>query len=105
LTLLYSAPLHQRMVQGARTDPNPAANAAQGAANLVGTLLNQTRGAIPVQLIAPTALVVMCEILDFLAQAGRVHISPQLIGQCAKDCASAVLTMLHITQGQVHQVV
>lgn len=105
LTLMYSTPLHQRMLQGLGATANPESNAAQGAANILGTLLNQSRGKMPVQLVVPAAIVVMCEILDFLAQAGKLRITPELIGQCTKDTGDAVLKMLKISQGQVHQVV
>jgi hypothetical protein len=105
LTLMYSAPLHQRMIAGLQSAQNPEKNAAQGAANLVGTLLNQSRGSIPIPLLAPAAIVIMCEILDFLSQAGKIQVTQQLISQCAKDTGDAVLKMLKISQGQVHQVV
>lgn len=104
-TLIYSPALHQRMVSAIQTSANPEQKAAQGAANIVGTMQNQSQNAIPVQLVAPVALVLMCEILDFIAQAGKLQITPQLVSQCSQDTAHAVLQMLGVNQQQMHQVV
>jgi hypothetical protein len=105
MSLLYSPALHQKMVAGIQSSSNPEQNAALGAANLVGTMQNQSKNAIPVQLVAPVALVLMCEILDFISQVGKVQVTPQLIAQCSQDTAHAVLVMMGINQQQMHQVV
>lgn len=105
LKLLYSSSLHQRMAQGIQTSPNPEQNAAQGAANIVGLALNQDPTKRQVQAIVPAAMVIMCEILDFIGQTGKAQITPQLIAQCTEDTGAATLKMLNISQDQMHQVV
>lgn len=105
LKLLYSSSLHQRMAQGIQTSPNPEQNVALGAANIVGLALNQNPQRHNVQAIVPAVTVIMCEMLDFVGQTGKVQITPDLIAQCTEDTGSNTLKMLGISQDQMHQVV
>lgn len=105
MTLLYSPALHQQMVQKLDTTPNPAENASLGAVNLTGTLLNQSKGQMPVSIAAPVAMILLCEILDFIAQAGKIQITPDIVAQAAHSVSEHMLAMLKISQNQLHQVV
>lgn len=105
MTLLYSPALHQQMVQKLDSTPNPAENASLGAVNLTGTLLNQSKGSMPVAIAAPVAMVLLCEILDFVSQAGKVQITPDVVSTAAHSVSEHMLAMLKISQGQLHQVV
>ena len=71
----------------------------------MGTMLNQVKGQIPTPLIVPASIILMCEILDFISQSGKVQITPGLVAQCTQDTSAAVLQMLKISQQQMHEVV
>lgn len=105
LTLIYSPALHQRMVEKLESTPNPAENAALGAVNIVGTLLNQSKGTMPISIAAPAAIILMCEILDFVAQAGKIQITPQVVAQASQSASEHTLAMLKISKDQIHNVV
>lgn len=105
LTLIYSPALHQRMVEKLESTPNPAENAALGAVNIVGTLFNQSKGSMPLSIAAPAAIILMCEILDFVAQAGKIQITPELVSQAAQSASEHTLAMLKISKDQIHHVV
>lgn len=104
LTLIYSPALHQRMVQKLQAGGDPVQGASQGAANIVATLINQSKGQMPTQVAVPTAVILMCEILDFTSQIGKVQITPQLVAQATQATGAAVLQALKVSQQQMHEV-
>jgi len=105
LTLMYSPGMQNRMMQGLDSTPNPVDNAALGAVNLTVTLMNQSRGSMPPTVAAPVAMILLCEILSFLEQAGKAQVTPDVLAQAAQSVAHHLLTAMQVSQSQLHQVV
>jgi len=84
---------------------NPAQNVAEGAAKLVGELYRQSNGSMPVAIMAPATMILMCEGLDFLSKMKGAQITPQLLAQATQNASQGVLQLLGVSQQKLHQVV
>lgn len=102
--LFYSPAVQHQIMSKINSTPNPIDNAALGAANLTGVLIQQSGGKMPTQITIPVATVLLCEILDFLEKSGRVQVTPQALAQATQLLGNYVLRMLGANQDQVHQV-
>lgn len=103
-TLLYSAPMQHRLMSQLGSTQNPINNAALGAANLTGVLINQSKGKMPVEIAVPVATILMCEILDMIEKSRSFPISPSELAQGTHLMGNYVLKMLGVSQNQAHQV-
>lgn len=106
LTVMYSQQMHQVMVQQLTKPGDPVNNVAEGAAKLMAELYKQSKGTLPVQVMIPAAVIMMCEGMDFLAKANpSFHVNQQTVAQCAQDTTGYMLKVLGINQSQLHSVV
>ncbi|MFI4938922.1 MAG: hypothetical protein ACHP7O_01035 [Burkholderiales bacterium] len=105
LTVMYSPQSHQIMLAQLTKPGDPAQNVAEGVAKLIGVLYRQSRSTMPIPIMIPAAMILMCEGLDFLSKANGTQITPQLVAQCTQDVGQFMLKLLGISQQQMHQVV
>jgi hypothetical protein len=105
LSVMYSPQSHQIMVAQLTKPGDPAKNVAEGAAKLMGVLYKQSKNTMPIPIMIPAAMVLMCEGLDFLTQANGTQITPQLVAQCTQDLGHFMLVLLGVSQQQMHTVI
>lgn len=106
LTIMYSPQSHQVVVQQLSKPGNPLVNVAEGAAKLMAQLYKQSRGTIPMQVMIPASVILMCEGMDFLSKSSpQFMITPQTVARCAQDTTEFMLKVLGINQNQLHTVV
>jgi hypothetical protein len=103
--VLYSPVMQQRLMHKLQRTPNVLPLIPLGAANIVGILMNQSRGRMPSQIAVPLATSVMCEIFDMFEKAGKVRVTPAVLANATQQLGNAVLNMLGINRDQVHRAV
>ena len=105
LTIMYSPQSHQITMAQLTKPGDPAHNVSEGAAKLVGILYKQSKNTMPIQIMAPAAMIFMCEGLGFLEQSGKLQVNPQILSSATHDTAAYVLKLMGVSQQQMHTVI
>lgn len=78
-----------------------------GVAKLVAILFNESKKTAPMQALIPAAVLLMCEGLNFLEEAGTVQVTNEFLSECTMAMGSNVAQMFGATpdklQGFVDQ--
>lgn len=90
--------LMQQELQGGANNPEVIGGAV---AKLVALLYNESKKTAPVQALIPAGMVLLCDGLQFLEDAGAVQVTAQFLAQCTQAAGSAILQILGIKPEQV----
>lgn len=71
------------------------------AAKLGAILFNQSKKGLPIEILVPALVCLMCEALQFLEDAGAVKITPDFLAQTTQATMSAFMQVMGISQEQV----
>lgn len=94
--VMYSPNTRDMMFKQLGGDGEPAELAGAGAAKLFGILFNQSKKTIPLEAGAPAAAILLFEGLDFLEQAGKVQVTPDVLAQATQALGSNMLQLLGV---------
>lgn len=84
------------------TDPESIGSAV---AKLMGLLMSQAKGTIPPEVLVPAAIVMLCEGLQFLQDAGAVQVTPDLLAQATQATGSAILQIMGVSADKLQSMV
>jgi hypothetical protein len=101
--LMYSPQtrhLMQSQLQGHTDDPEAI---GAGIAKLLGILYHESRKTAPVQALIPAGMLLLCDGLQFLEDAGMTPVTPEFLAHCTQATGSAILQLLGIKPEQVQQ--
>lgn len=76
-----------------------------GVAKLMGLLTTQTKGTIPPQAMIPAGILLMCEALDFLEQAGRIQVNNDTLAQAMQETSSSLMQLLGVSPEKLQHMV
>jgi hypothetical protein len=98
--VMYDEKTRDMAVQqlSAGSDPESIGSAV---AKLAVILLNQAKGAMPMEVLIPASTILLCEALQFLEDAGSVEVTPDLLAECTMAMTSALLQALGATPEQI----
>jgi hypothetical protein len=82
-----------------------AHNVGEGAAKLVGILFEQSKKTMPPEIAVAAATIFMCEGLDFLEQAGKIKVTPDLLAEATQDMGASVLQLFGVSQEKMQQMI
>lgn len=86
-----------------RDSKDPVKDCALGAVNLVQLLRIQSQGTMPVQAMAPAAMTLMLNALDFAEQAGLVEIDNEAIVRATRIFTNQIFAVLGVTPQMLTQ--
>lgn len=86
-----------------RDSQDPVKDCALGAVNLVQMLRIQSQGTMPVQAMAPAAMTLMLNALDFAEQAGLVKVDTPAIVRATNIFTNQIFAVLGITPKMLTQ--
>jgi len=66
-------------------------------AKLIGVLYNQSKKTAPMQAMIPAAVILLCEVLQFLEDAGSIKVDSNLLASYTQSMASSVLQVFGVT--------
>ena len=95
--VMYSESMHKLILQQFQSDDNPAQAAGEGAAKLMGIMINQSKGTMPMEAGLPASDVILLEILDMLEELGKLKIDNKTLDEAAQSKASALMQLFGIT--------
>lgn len=96
LKVMYSEKTREMMVKQLGDGKDPELIGA-GVAKLVGILYGESRKTAPMQALMPAAVLLLCEGLDFLEQAGAVQVDADFLSECTLAMGSSVAQLFGAT--------
>ena len=97
LRVMDSEQTHKLVAEQMKTQGEPAEIAGAMVAKLMGVLINQSKGAMPMDAGIPAATVLLLEALDRMEALGKVEISNQTVESAMHAMSSALLQMFGVT--------
>lgn len=80
-------------------------NAAEGTAKLVGILFQQSHNTMPMDTAVAGGTILLYRGLDFLEEAGRIQITPEVVAQATKAFSGYVLQLFGVSQDKLQGMV
>ena len=94
--VMYSPKSRDMMMKQLGDGKDPEAIGA-GIAKLIGILYSESKKTAPIQALVPAGVLLMCEGLDFLEQAGAVEVTNDFLSQCTMAMGSNVAQLFGAT--------
>lgn len=82
---------------------DPAVSIPEGVAALISILQSKAKGPMPAPALIPASVVLMCEAFDFLASAGKVQVTKELVGEAASNLIGFMAQKLGVNSNTVTQ--
>jgi hypothetical protein len=103
LKVMYDPQTHPMMVKQLSKPGDPATIAGEGAAALLGLLYKESKGSMPIKPAVLAAQIWLCEGLDFMAQAGQIEITNDLVAEATKSLMSHILQIFGVNPNKINQ--
>lgn len=97
MKLMYSPETHQLMLQQLQGNDFTAQAVARGIAALITLMYRQSKGSMPIPAIAPAAILLACEALDFLEQTGKEQVTAELLSDVVQQVVAILLQKVGLT--------
>lgn len=94
MEIMHSQQTHDMMAQQIQKPGDPAENAGEGVAKLMGILFNKSKGTMPPKAIAPAANILLVDGLDFMEQAGMIKVDETVLADATKELSSSLMQLL-----------
>ncbi len=101
MKVMFSPQTHELAMRQVQDAEDPAAGAAVGVAALMSQLTARVKGELPQPAIVPAALILLMEALAFLAEAGQVELTDQVVADATQDLAGYLMQKLGLTPDKV----
>ena len=105
LKVMYDPKTNDMMAKELKSQGDPAEIAGAGVAKLLGLLMNQSKGTMPMKAAIPAATVLLCEGLDFMEQAGLVKVDQNVLAKAMQAMSSSFLQLLGVTPDKMGQMI
>lgn len=102
--ILYDKTTNTEVEDRIKNSPNPASAAGKGALELLGVLMQESRGTLPKNLVPAAAGVLMTEILDYLKQTNRIKGSVEDIETATRDMSNTLMKASGVTPETFDQI-
>jgi len=103
LKVMYDPRTHPLMVKQLSKPGDPATVAGEGAGALLGMLYKESKGTMPIKPAVLAAQIWLCEGLDFMAQAGQIQITDELVANATKSLLSHILQIFGVNPNKINQ--
>lgn len=103
-TIMYKSKSDILTQQLSKSD-DVAHNVGEGATKLVTILYQQSKKTMPMNVMGPTAFLLMLEGLDFLEKAGKIKVTPELLAEATQDFGSSFLQLFGVTPQKMQSMI
>ena len=97
LKLMYADKMRAGVTKSLKEGGDPAQIVGDGVAKLLGIMMNQSKGTMPMQAAVPAATILLCEGLDFVEQAGVVKVDSNVLATAMQEMNSSFMQLLGVT--------
>jgi len=103
--MMYDPQTHDLMVKQLQSmkGGSEADSLAQGVAALMTMIKNESKGPFPMEAMVPAAVILLMEVIDFLAEAGKIEPSDQLIGEATQELTGYLMKKMQIGPDQIRE--
>lgn len=95
--VMFAESMHKLILQQFQSADNPADAAGEGTAKLMGILISQSKGTMPMEAGLPASDVILLEVLDMLEELGKLKVDKDTLAEAAQSKASALMQLFGIT--------
>lgn len=103
MKLMFDPQSHDLLVKGLKQTPNMTDNVGRCAAGAVAFMFQKSNHTMPVKVVAPASIYLMCEMLDFLEKAGKIKITKDVVAQSTKAAAATLMKKFGVNPGVVQK--
>jgi hypothetical protein len=97
LRILDSEQTHQMIAGQLKQQAEPTEIAGSGVAKLMGVMINQSKGTMPMKAGIPAATVLLLEALDRLEELGKIEITNDTLAAAMQSMSSALMQLFGVT--------
>lgn len=101
MKLMFSKETNAMLQDGMEEGPGLPDQAGTAIVGIMVMLQRNARGTMPFDAMLPAAVTLLMHAIDFLAQTGRLEITPEVVGQAMRAMVQALLKQLGISEEQV----
>lgn len=101
--VMHSPQTHQMMTAQLSKPGDPAQNAGEGVAKLMGLLFKESKGTMQMKTAVPASQLLLFEGLDFMEQTGKIKVSNELIASASKALSGYFLQLFGVTPEKLAQ--
>jgi hypothetical protein len=94
--VMYAPQTREQLIAALGDGSDPESIGA-GIAKLLAVLYHKTNNTLPMQVGVPAATLLLLEALQFIEDAGKAQVTPDMLAECTKAMGSAVLQMFGVT--------
>lgn len=94
--VMYAPQTRQELIKTLGDGSDPEAIGA-GIAKVLAVLFHKSANTLPMQVGIPAATILLIEVLQFIEDAGKTKITPDMLAACTKAMGSTVLQMFGVT--------
>jgi len=101
--VMYSKQTSDMLSKEINAKGDPAEVAGSGVAKLMGLLISQSKGTMPMKAAIPAATVLLCEGLSFMEEAGRIKVDKNVLAKAMRALSSGLLQLFGVTPDKLGQ--
>lgn len=96
--IMYAKQTRKLLMNQMSQGQDVAVMAGEGVAKLVGIIWYKAEGKMPLRVLIPAGIVLVCHALEFLMDAGVIdNVTPQQVDTATQEYASSFLQLLGVT--------
>lgn len=97
LKVLDSEKTHKLVASQLQAQGDPEQIAGAGAAKILGILMNQSKGSMPMKAGIPAATVLLLEAMDRMEELGKIEVTNDTLSEAMQAMSSSLLQMMDVT--------
>lgn len=95
---------HLMMDQMKQNNGDIPTNIGEGVAKLISLLFADSKGKLPLRVLIPAGIILVCQAIEFVNDAGSVEITPDVLNQATMEFSSSFLQLLGVTPDKLQQI-
>lgn len=104
MTVMFSPQTHHLLLKGIQNDTDPAHAVAMGVTQLITILFRESKGTMPIPAVAPAAILLCCQALDFMEKSGMVKVTPAIMDSVTQDVIAYLMQKVGLTPEKMSQI-
>lgn len=101
--IMFDKQTHSIMMSQLNQPGDLMDNVVKGAVLLMMILYKNSKDSMPIPLIIPAAIILMCDALDFLEQTGKIKVDPDSLANATQALVGYLMQKMNLTPAKVQE--